>query len=451
MLKSWAIAVVALFLPSCAAAQPPAAASFTVTNIGLLPGYTDSIGFAINDAGEVAGTLQMALPEGAIDHAFFYTGGHIVDLGILPGGPASDGFALNNCGEVLASGNQSLVLYSHGTLFDLGAPPPPSSVLFQAEGGINDAGEILGDATSNISPYPSFAALYNQAGGWVDLAVPALYSGVIGTAINNSGEIAGGGTLATGANNSRALTYIGGVWTDLGTVPGLPNSSGYALNNLGQVTGVAGNDAGTVNHIILYSGGTMTDLGTLPGDIDADGYGINDFTEVVGDSIGAALIDRAVYYSATTGLADLNTLIPPGSGWQLTQALGINRHGQITGWGMFDGQGLAFVLTPVPTQTLINSVNGLIAQLECPICHAELSDLIHFVPPSLTDLTPRQKEELRDNVGRLISVVRSFVGQQLVTPDAGRLVVHQGEELLAALRAPKGIITPTTCNLRASA
>jgi hypothetical protein len=114
---------------------------------------------------------------------------------------------------------------------------------------------------------------------------------------------------------------------------------------------------------------------------------------------------------------------------------------------MFDGEGLAFVLTPVPTRTLINSVNGLIAQIECPICQAELSDLIQRVPPSLTDLTPLQKEELRDNAGRLISVVRNFVGQQLVPPDAGRLVVHQGEELLAALRAPKGIIPPPTCNL----
>ena len=45
-------------------------------------------------------------------------------------------------------------------------------------------------------------------------------------------------------------------------------------------------------------------------------------------------------------MLDLNNLIPPGSGWALTQANGINDAGEIVGYGMIAGQQHAFLLTP---------------------------------------------------------------------------------------------------------
>jgi probable HAF family extracellular repeat protein len=45
-------------------------------------------------------------------------------------------------------------------------------------------------------------------------------------------------------------------------------------------------------------------------------------------------------------MRDLNNLLPPNSGWELTQALGINDKGQIVGYGTHDGQIRAFLLTP---------------------------------------------------------------------------------------------------------
>jgi hypothetical protein len=45
-------------------------------------------------------------------------------------------------------------------------------------------------------------------------------------------------------------------------------------------------------------------------------------------------------------LPDLNDVIPSGSGWTLQWAVAINDRGQITGYGVVNGQTHAFLLTP---------------------------------------------------------------------------------------------------------
>lgn len=46
-------------------------------------------------------------------------------------------------------------------------------------------------------------------------------------------------------------------------------------------------------------------------------------------------------------LTALNDLLPPGSGWDLTAAFGINDAGQIVGAGTRNGRQQAVLLTPV--------------------------------------------------------------------------------------------------------
>ena len=57
---------------------------------------------------------------------------------------------------------------------------------------------------------------------------------------------------------------------------------------------------------------------------------------------------------------DLNTLIAPGSGWELAMANGINTSGQIVGWGYFHNKYSAFLLTPgvLPALYLASPANG---------------------------------------------------------------------------------------------
>ena len=163
---------------------------------------------------------------------------------------------------------------------------------------------------------------------------------------------------------------------------------------------------------------------------------VDDFGEIVGDSInGTTGVGRATYYNAITGMVDLNTLIPPGSGWALNYAAGINRHGQIVGTGSLNGVGLGFVLTPIPSQILINSVLGLIPHLDnCDACGVFLTDLVQQIPESTTNLTPLQKLELGARVDLLVLGVNVFVSQGFVAAGPGDLVVHQAQELLTALR-----------------
>ena len=57
-------------------------------------------------------------------------------------------------------------------------------------------------------------------------------------------------------------------------------------------------------------------------------------------------------------LYDLNSLIPAGSGWTLSLAIGINDAGQIAGAGFHNGQQRAFLLTPAAAGPSVSAVVG---------------------------------------------------------------------------------------------
>jgi len=75
--------------------------------------------------------------------------------------------------------------------------------------------------------------------------------------------------------------------------------------------------------------------------------GINNPGEVVGYSADPfSIIDHAFLYSDGQ-THDLNSLIPPESGWTLAVATGINDASQIVGFGTnANGETHAFLLTP---------------------------------------------------------------------------------------------------------
>jgi hypothetical protein len=122
----------------------------------------------------------------------------------------------------------------------------------------------------------------------------------------------------------------------------------HGLNRLGQVVGWSD------GHGFLWRPTVppeMRDLG--PG----RAYAINNNSQVVGASNGRAVI----WEDLVTVPRDLNTLLPPGSGWVLEAATGINDQGQIVGFGTHDGQSRTFLLNPssdtiAPTSTAELSV-----------------------------------------------------------------------------------------------
>ena len=116
-----------------------------------------------------------------------------------------------------------------------------------------------------------------------------------------------------------------------------------------------------VSHACIWmSGGSLLDIGTLGGN-GAVGLALNDNGWVVGtyDLPGSTKYHGFLYDGST--MIDINDLIDPSSGWELFKPSDINNRGQIVGWGVYQGQNHAFLLTPVPEPaTAVLLVLGLL-------------------------------------------------------------------------------------------
>jgi len=131
--------------------------------------------------------------------------------------------------------------------------------------------------------------------------------------------------------------------TKMGTLGG-SWSQAYAINNKGQITGLAYTTNGS-GHAFITSGTRLIDLGTFAGSTSTTwGFGINNLGVVVGQSTFQNTYHAFVYSGGK--IKDLNKQIPAGSGWTLNEADGINDAGQIVGMGTKNGQQRAYLLTP---------------------------------------------------------------------------------------------------------
>jgi probable HAF family extracellular repeat protein len=313
---------------------------YCVTDLGPVPAGQYYY-YAINARGEVAGVTTV----GGQNHAVLYSHGTMTDLGTL-GGLSSSAYGINDAAQVVGSaatkgpisgtsGATHAFLYSSGTMADLGLLGGYS---ISVATDINDSGQVVGYCTATSSEQ---AFLYS---GGTMTALGALGGqGSAAYGINASGQVAGGAGTSTGY--SHAFLYSNGQMADLGTLPGYPDSYATSINAGGTVVGesYSYNNGATYYHGFLYSNGTMVDIGWLPGEEGMTFVsGINSSGEVIGQS-GA----RAFLYSSGT-MTDLDTLINAASGWILFGADGINDSGQIVGFGQNPaGKDDVFVLTPL--------------------------------------------------------------------------------------------------------
>jgi len=120
-----------------------------MTGLGTLPGYTDSVATAINDKGQIVGYATDSLGS---EQAFLYIDGVMKGLGFLPGDVASEAQAINNKGQVVgASGISSFgvpperaaFLYSGGQMVDLYSLTINSPNYFAGVAAVNDLGQVL--------------------------------------------------------------------------------------------------------------------------------------------------------------------------------------------------------------------------------------------------------------------------------------------------------------------
>jgi probable HAF family extracellular repeat protein len=137
---------------------------------------------------------------------------------------------------------------------------------------------------------------------------------------------------------------------DLGTLGG-EFSSAKTINNLGQVAGrstILKPNPGTSYHCFLWSNQAMTDL-TPNSPHDCYANSINNRGTVVGNFAYSVLMNQRFYPFVWRDrtITNLNSLLPPNSGWKLETANDINNNGQIVGTGRFNREIRGVLLTPI--------------------------------------------------------------------------------------------------------
>lgn len=277
-----------------------------------MPGYSTWANSA-NDAGGVVGIAADASDMRKPDRAFFYSGGRMRDLGTL-GGAWARATAVNNAGQVIgvsanAGGEARAFLYTDGRMSDLSALVPGGIAINPLD--INGRGDITGS--------------------WVVDGEP------------------------------RAFLYRGGQWTDLGDIGGM-NAVGRRVNGSGWVTG----DAIRVDNAdvpFLYSPERGMREITLPNDaFQLIGRGINARGDVVGD--GYSNHGPCCTFLSSGGVTvNINSLLEPGTGWSIYQALDINDAGQIAAYGCGDAGCMVVRLDPVPEPATYAMLLGGLATL----------------------------------------------------------------------------------------
>jgi len=311
---------------------------YTIASLGGSGGLTSTTGYAVNNSGTVAGWGQAS--SGG-QQAFVSTTGGWQSLP-LGAGTESYAYGINSAGTVV--GNTYIGGNSHGTIWSSGGATDLGANTYATA--INGSGEAAG---SNGS---AFVVVNGQL---EDLTMPSNMNWSAAYGINDGGTVVGDGRLANG-------TFRGVIWNADGTVTTLGTLGGTSsqatdVNNSGEVVGFASLATG-YQHAFSITGGTMLDLGTLGGSSYA--YGVNASGEVVGYSYLADGDQHAfLYYDGT--MLDLNSLLPSNSGWVLEEAFGINASGQITGMGLYNGQQAVFLMTDPPAPTPEPSTVLLIA------------------------------------------------------------------------------------------
>jgi probable HAF family extracellular repeat protein len=349
----------------CLAIPTSAQRTYTVTDLGSVAGAFETNASDINNRGEVVLTSFLSVFPVFETIGFVSKDGKMILLPTL-GGMFSLPSGINNSGVVAGSANFAGDTITHAVIWDrdlvhitdLGTLGGATS----AANGINEAGEVAGGSV--IANGTDNHAFLWARGKMSDLGTLG-GSMSFAFAINDSSLVVGQSDTTTtvdpmlGIPPFHGFRSQRGVISDLGEIFGGHFNYGQDVNNRGQIVGAADLAGDLTGHAFMIHGGSLTDLGTVPGDNNSAAFGVNNRGQVVGVSAQAVSIPalppvqnwicpcHAVIWE-NSNVTDLNTMIPSGTGWQLSFALAINDLGQIVGFGTLNN-GLAvnaFLLTP---------------------------------------------------------------------------------------------------------
>lgn len=163
--------------------------------------------------------------------------------------------------------------------------------------------------------------------GFVDIGGPTPGWYQEGRAINESGQVAA--SVASSATNGFAAVHTPGVgWRVVGSLGG-----GWTwvegMNDAGDIVGGARQYSGNIQPFVAFHNQQIHALGLFPGHTVGFAWDINNHGWVIGESG----YETPFLWTAETGLIELQSLLPPNSGWLIEDVHDINNHGQIVGTG----------------------------------------------------------------------------------------------------------------------
>jgi probable HAF family extracellular repeat protein len=348
-----------------------------MTDLGALPGANSSCAEgSANVAISGDGLVIAPSGDGAIDpltgwpeaRAVLWKGHEMIDLRTL-GGHETIPIAVNDRGEVTGAaanttsdplsffgfGTQTRAfLWRHERMQDLGTLGGPDAFgIF-----VNDRGQVLGFSYVNSVPnattgIPTGDGFLWDHGVMMDIKDPLGGTIVSPFVLNNHGEVVGrADILGDVGEEGHPFLWDRGVFTDLGTFGGRSGSANW-INDAGQIAGGANLCDSCfhglpVFHAFLWEDGFKSDLGAVGGDGCSIALHINLRGEIVGFSLpcdGSTV--RASLWRKHEPAIDLNSAIPPNSGFRLFDASSINDRGDIVGFGALpNGDGRDFLLIP---------------------------------------------------------------------------------------------------------
>jgi probable HAF family extracellular repeat protein len=320
-------------------------------DLGTLNSGTESLGIFVNDAGQVTGFSTINTepdPVGFLGfptHTFLWQNGNKLDIGTLGG---DDTFPGLSC--------------SH----------PPEGIVW---------GTSTTSTTSNPGTgIPTFDPFLWDHGKMIDLGTLGGTNGFAQCATSQH-EVIGLSNLA-GDATFHAFFWRDDKMTDLGTLGG-PDSEAIWINDAGVIAGSADLPTPGIHDAVRWKDGQILDLGTVDGDACSRGRAINARGQIVGLSSDCRNALHAFLWEEGGPMLDLNALIPPGSGLQLTNAININDHGEIL--AKSDPVGV----TPIDDEDL----GHLVLLVPCDQGHGDcvnvLSSAVNLVP--FIQMQPRQQ------------------------------------------------------------
>lgn len=351
---SFAAAIVFRLVLAVELALPMAAVQaqdYRIIDLGTLGGRSSGAR-NIGPRGSVVGWSYTAAGE---RHAFLYRNGTLTDLGTLPGGTDSIATGINRYGRVVGSSGvnefgpqfeevRQAFIWRDGAMQSLGALYCPCDYnrrygISEAYA-INDQDQVVGRSETVRGTSVTHAYLW-QSGAMQDLDGPG--NAAPSRAFDINAEALVVGDFAHD-DYGHAGVWRHGIRRDLGTLPGYASSTALAVNTRGDVVGWAQTADGTASRAFLWRNGVMTDLGGLPAASDSRAVDINDNGWIVGRS-GNGDKTRAVLWRGGV-VIDLNDYLRGAQNWSLTGAAAIDEGGDITGTGVHNGRIRAFLLEP---------------------------------------------------------------------------------------------------------